>query len=105
MSENYLNEINDNDFDEKINEGTVVVDFYAKWCAPCKTLTPILNEVAEQLKGKVLFFKVDIDNNHATAQTHKVTSVPTLILFKNGKEINRLIGLQKPEAIKDFALA
>ncbi|QVL57927.1 MAG: thioredoxin [Simkaniaceae bacterium] len=97
--------LDDSNFDEVIKSGVTLVDFFAEWCGPCKTIAPVLVEVAKDkdLVGKVQVGKLDIDKNVATAKAHHVTSVPTLILFKDGEEVNRLVGLRDAVAIKDFA--
>lgn len=105
MAEGPVVEVTDSNFEEITKEGVTIIDYFAEWCGPCKMLTPVLQKVAEELKGQVKFGKLDIDKNHMTAQNHKVTSVPTLILFKDGQEVNRLIGLQKEDAVKEFALS
>ncbi len=100
-----MEEVQDDSFEALIKEGVTVIDFFAEWCGPCRTLSPVLEEVAGELKGKVKFAKLDIDKNHVTAKNHHVTSVPTLILYKDGEEKNRLVGLRDAAAIKDFALS
>ena len=105
MAEGSIVEVNDNYFEETVKEGVTLVDYFAEWCGPCRMLTPVLQEVAAELQGKVRFAKLDIDKNHVTAKTHHVTSVPTLILFKNGEEVNRLVGLRDAAAVKEFALS
>ena len=98
-------ETSDNEFESLVKEGVTLVDFFAEWCGPCKTLSPLLEELAVELEGKVKFAKLDIDKNHVVAKSAHVTSVPTMILYKNGEEKNRLVGLRDADAIRDFALS
>ena len=81
-------------FNELINSDMpVLVDFYATWCGPCKTMSPILDEVAKQVQGKAKVIKVDVDKNQQAAAAYQVRGVPTLILFKNGKQIWKQSGV------------
>lgn len=89
-------------FEQDIKSGLILVDFYADWCGPCRMLTPILEKVSNEMHGKVTVAKLDIDKAQKTASTFQITSIPTLILFKNGKEIGRLVGLRDEKGIKDF---
>lgn len=97
--------LTDEIFEQEIQKGVTLVDFHANWCGPCRMLAPVLEEVAKEVKGKAVIAKVDIDNAQKTAAQFQITSVPTLILFKDGKEVNRLIGLRNADAVKDFILA
>ncbi|AMC94195.1 thioredoxin [Erysipelothrix larvae] len=88
-------------FDEAVKEGVVLVDFYADWCGPCKMISPILKEVAESNKENVKVVKVDVDADGELAQRFDVMSIPTLILFKDGKPVGRRTGfMPKPEVEK-----
>lgn len=78
----------------------VLVDFAAAWCPPCRMLKPILEEVEQKLANKIKFAQVDIDQSRELAEKYEVMSVPTLIIFKNGKEIKRLIGLQNKQDLE-----
>ena len=92
--------LTDGNFQQQTKNKVVLVDFWATWCAPCRMMAPVLNDVASQLSGNLHVGKVDIEQYQSLAQKFKVKSIPTLILFKNGVEINRFVGLKS----KDFLL-
>ncbi|MCB1119814.1 MAG: thioredoxin [Chlamydiia bacterium] len=92
--------LNDGNFNEEIGSGVTLVDFYADWCGPCKMITPIINELADEMDGQAKVAKLDIDTNQGTTASFNVTSVPTLILFKNGQEVNRVVGVKDKESLK-----
>jgi thioredoxin 1 len=94
-------------FTDIINGDTLVlVDFFAEWCGPCKTMSPILKDFASQMGDRVRVIKIDVDKSPSTAQTYRVQGVPTLILFKNGKTLWRQSGVvqknQLVEVINQF---
>ena len=97
-----MKHLTDQNFSDEIKNGVILVDFYANWCGPCRTLAPVLEQVAKDIKGKATIGKIDIDNEQKTAAQFQITSVPTMILFKNGKEMGRLVGLRTADAVKDF---
>ena len=91
-------EINDNDLENIINKyENVVIDCWAPWCAPCLMLSPLIKDLAKGLQGKVVFAKINVDNNPRTAMAFNITSIPTLLIFKNGQLKDKIIGaiLQK----------
>jgi thioredoxin 1 len=86
--------ITDANFDETIKKNKLVfVDFWANWCGPCRALAPTVVELAKEYCGKVLIGKLDVDENPTTAERFQVFSIPTMIIFKNGSEAERLVGL------------
>ena len=78
-------------------QGVVVVDFFATWCGPCKMLAPVFQEVANEFEGKADFYKIDIDVSLDIARQFSVSTVPTVIIFRNGEPIERLVGFMPKE--------
>jgi thioredoxin len=87
-------EVKDSDFKAEVlqHPSLVLVDFWASWCAPCRTMSPIIDAVAAEYIGRVKIVKLNIDENPSTAAEYAVMSIPTMVLFKDGKELERLVG-------------
>ena len=96
-------EVTDKTFQKEIIESQTpaVVDFWAPWCMPCRMMGPIFEEVAGKYDGKVRFFKMNTDINQSIAIDYGIMSIPSLIMFKGGKEIRRMIGVQPAQALQD----
>lgn len=94
--------INNKEFDELINENKpVLVDFFATWCGPCRMLSPILEQVSESSEGKYKVVKVDIDQSYDLAKKFGIMSVPTMVIFKNGEEQEKIVGLRPKVQIEE----
>jgi thioredoxin 1 len=81
-------------------KGLVMVDFFAPWCGPCRMMAPIVEKLVEEYAGKAKIGKMDIDENQATAQQYGIQSIPTVIFFRNGEAIDKLVGFQSAENLK-----
>lgn len=92
--------LSDKNFTQETNKGIVLVDFWAVWCMPCKMMAPIINDVANNAPDGVTIGKLNVEEAQSIAQKYNVRSIPTTILFKDGKEINRFVGVKS----KDFLL-
>ncbi|AJC96461.1 thioredoxin [Staphylococcus hyicus] len=92
-----LIEVNDSNFNEQINSGVKLVDFWATWCGPCKMIAPVLEDLATDYDGKADILKLDVDQNQATAAKFEVMSIPTLIVFKDGEPVDKVVGFQPKE--------
>lgn len=103
MAENII-EVTDSNFDSMIIQSDVpaLVDFWAAWCAPCKAIAPIVEEVAGQYDGKVRVAKMNVDDNPSTPGKYGVRGIPTLILFKDGKVVDQLVGAVPKNQITDL---
>lgn len=99
MAEN-LKYLNDENFQNTIAKGVTLVDFYADWCGPCRRIAPVIEELASEMQGKATIAKLDIEQAQSTTASFQVMSIPTLILFKDGKEVNRIVGLTDKEKLK-----
>ena len=94
--------VNEKEFDEIVAKGVTLVDFYADWCGPCKMIAPTLEQLSVELEGKAQIIKVDVDQQEALAMRFKVMSIPTLILFKDGKPVAQTMGFQPKGALEKF---
>lgn len=92
--------LTDASFGHQIKGKTVLVDFWAEWCMPCKMMSPILNDLASDIPEGYFVAKLDVDKNQASAQKYSIRSIPTLILFKDGKEVNRFVGVKTKDFLK-----
>ncbi len=98
-SETKVVKITESNFDKETKAGLILVDFYADWCRPCKMMTPILEDVAGEYSKKVVIGKVNTDHNKALSQKFGISGIPCMILFKDGKEITRIIGYHEKSAL------
>ena len=96
--------LSNKNFKPVIRSGTVLVDFWAPWCGPCKMMAPVLNDIAETAANEVTIGKVNVDNQQQLAQKYKVRNIPTLVLFSNGREVKRFMGVKsKKFLLKEIA--
>jgi thioredoxin 1 len=96
-------EITDSNFEEIVlkSDKIVIVDFWAEWCGPCKMIGPIISELADEYKDKIVACRLDVDNNPATSAKFGIRSIPTVLLFKNGEAVDKQIGAVPKKMIKD----
>jgi len=103
-------EVTDSTFDQEVikSDTPVLVDFWADWCAPCKVIAPLVEELAEEYDGQVKFAKLDVDSNPQTAMTYGVRGIPTLLIFSDGQPVKQVVGAVPKSVLKknlDEALA
>ena len=91
--------LNKDNFEQSISSGVALVDFWAEWCGPCKMQLPIIEEFSSEMDGKATVGKVNVDEELELAQSFGIQSIPTLILFKDGKPVKKLVGLHSKEAL------
>lgn len=92
--------INTNNFETELENGVVVVDFFATWCGPCKMLAPVFEELGNEMNESAKFVKVDIDQNIEIARKFMVSTVPTMMIFKDGKPVDTMVGFMPKDTIK-----
>ncbi len=92
----------DQSFNNEVGSGLVLADFWAPWCGPCKMIAPVLEELDSEMSDKVKIVKVDVDENQETAGKFGVMSIPTLILFKDGEAVDKVVGFQPKEALAEL---
>ncbi|HJV23686.1 MAG TPA: thioredoxin [Holophagaceae bacterium] len=97
-----VSSITDAEFQATVAEGVTLVDFWAPWCGPCKMIAPTLDELAGELQGRARIAKVNVDDNPEVAGSFGIMSIPTLLLFKDGKPVGKLVGAQPKANLKAF---
>lgn len=102
MVTNMVHKIEQNNMQDALKAKIAVVDFSATWCGPCKMLAPIMEELSEEMAGQVEFYNADTDENMDLALANKVTSIPALFLLRDGQIVDRMIGFQSKQALKNW---
>ncbi|GGH83715.1 thioredoxin 1 [Pullulanibacillus pueri] len=97
-----ISHVTDQNFSEETSNGLVLADFWATWCGPCKMIAPVLEEIDGEMSDKVKIVKLDVDDNQETAGKFGVMSIPTLLLFKDGEVVDKVVGYQPKEALEEF---
>lgn len=95
-------EVNETNFEQEVKKSDtpiVVVDFWAPWCGPCRKLAPLIDEIAEEFTGKVKVVKVNTDENLKLAQEYSISGIPSILLFKSGEAVERLVGLMQKSSL------
>lgn len=98
----HIQVVEEKNFQSAVEHGKVLVDFYADWCGPCRMLTPILEQLAQEMAGQVKVIKIDVDQAQVIASKFDITSIPTLILFVDGQMKGKVVGLKNLQELKTF---
>ncbi|MGI6125532.1 MAG: thioredoxin [Planifilum sp.] len=95
-------DVTDQNFSDEVKSGTVLVDFWAPWCGPCKMIAPVLEELDNEIGDKLKIAKLNVDNNPETAGRFGVMSIPTLMVFKDGEMVSKMVGFQPKEQLREW---
>jgi len=101
VNNNEVQELSEKEFDAFTKKDVVLIDFFAEWCMPCVMMTPVIEEISEEFRGKIRVGKVNIDDNPNLAEKFGVSSIPNFILFKEGKIVEQVIGSMSQEEIEN----
>ncbi len=105
MEENMPNtplQVTDADIETHIKKyETIVIDCWAPWCGPCRMVSPVIDELAKDMQGKIVFGKLNVDENQQTSMKYNIMSIPTLLVFKNGEMVDRIVGALPKDALKN----
>jgi len=101
MASDKVPELTNGEFEEFSKKGTVLVDFFAEWCMPCLMMAPVVEDLADEFKGKIKFGKVNVDENSQLAQKFDVTSIPTFVVLKDGNKVGEFVGAIPQEDFSD----
>jgi thioredoxin 1 len=105
MEENMPNtplQVTDADIETHIKKyDTIVIDCWAPWCGPCRMVSPVIDELAKDMQGKIVFGKLNVDENQQTSMKYNIMSIPTLLIFKNGEMVDRIVGALPKDALKN----
>ena len=98
-----VREINDNNFESEVinSENISIVDFWAPWCGPCRKMSAVIDEVATEFQGKINVFKINTDDNLKSAKEYSISGLPSILIFKDGKPIERLVGLMPKDTLSN----
>lgn len=98
-----VQEINDNNFESEVinSENISIVDFWAPWCGPCRKMSAVIDEVATEFQGKINVFKINTDDNLKSAKEYSISGLPSILIFKDGKPIERLVGLMPKDTLSN----
>lgn len=100
---NKIKELTDDSFESEVLKSNipVVVDFWAPWCGPCRMVTPVLEAVSQKMNGHIRIFKLNTDENMKTAQEYGIMAIPSLLVFKNGQEVERMVGFMPQDKLEE----